>query len=86
MIDFLLNMLAGGVGDNSLDTKKIDKHIEQMKKYSWFAALYDDENYHSLFFVSRRVRAYLQSSFRVKRMIHNEKAREKFVHLLNKQR
>jgi hypothetical protein len=31
MLDFLLGILSAGFGDNSLDTRKIDRNIEMLK-------------------------------------------------------
>mgnify|MGYP005755740751 CR=1 FL=1 len=51
--------LFGSIGqDDSFNTKKIDKHIEELRKYKWFIELYEDEKYHRLFFVNKRVRKF----------------------------
>jgi hypothetical protein len=55
MFDFLLGLLAVANGDQSLDTKKIDRNIETLKKHRWFKELFDDERYHRLFFVNRLI-------------------------------
>lgn len=72
-------------GNNSLNTRKIDRNIEILKKYSWFMNIYDDEKYHSLFFGNRKVRMYLQNTYRVKRIIKKEHVRKKFIIFLNEQ-
>lgn len=71
--------------DNSLNTNKIDGHIVELKKHSWFKDIYEDEKYHRLFFVNRKVRKYLQSRIRVKRIIKSEDAKRKFISFLNQQ-
>ncbi|MGE7186371.1 hypothetical protein ACQKKK_21090 [Peribacillus sp. NPDC006672] len=63
MLDFLLGILSAGFGDNSLDTRKIDRNIEMLKNHTWFKDIYEDEKYHRLFFVNRNVRQYLQSLY-----------------------
>ncbi|WP_238941981.1 hypothetical protein [Bacillus sp. REN10] len=73
------------VSSDVLDTKKIDHNIERLRQYDWFENIYNDERYHRLFFVNRKVRHYLQSSIRVKRMMKNERAQKKLIVLLNKQ-
>ncbi|WP_342603847.1 hypothetical protein [Peribacillus sp. FSL E2-0159] len=50
MKDFLLGILSAGFGDNSLDTRKIDRNIEMLKNHTWFKDIYEDEKYHRLFF------------------------------------
>jgi hypothetical protein len=57
MIFEIIAGLLGSIGqDDSLNTKKIDKHIEELRKNNWFNKLYDDEKYHRLFFVYKPVR------------------------------
>ncbi|WP_332697061.1 hypothetical protein [Halalkalibacter lacteus] len=85
MIFEIIAGLLGSIGqDNSLDTKKIDKHIEELRKYKWFNELYSDEKYHRLFWGNRRVRKFLQSRFLTKRMINNSNAQKSFKSLLDK--
>ena len=74
---------SAGAGD-SLDTKKVDRNIKRLNQYNWFNEIYKDERYHRLFFVNKRIRRYLQSSIRIRKIIHSEKAREKLLFLLNK--
>jgi len=77
--------LLGSVGNSqTLNTRKIDQNIRLLNDHAWFKSLYEDEKYHRLFFVNRHVRAYLQSSFRVKKMIRNQEAQLKFALLLDK--
>ncbi|MBT2668843.1 hypothetical protein J7J00_25935 [Bacillus sp. ISL-4] len=85
MIDFLLGILSAGFGDNSLDTRRIDRNIEMLKNHTWFKDIYEDENYHRLFFVNRNVRRYLQSTMRVKRIIKRAKSQRVFLVYLDKQ-
>ena len=79
MFDFLPNLLSSmlGVSTGSLDTKKIDNNIELLKQQGWFKKIYDDEKYHRLFITNRHVRAYLQSTTRVKKIIRSEDAQKK---------
>lgn len=58
---------------NGLNTKKIDRHIEKLKNYSWFNELYESEEHRQSFFVNFKIRKYLESSLRVSRLIRNEK-------------
>jgi hypothetical protein len=86
MIFEIIAGLLGSIGqDDSLNTKKIDKHIEELRKYNWFNELYNDEKYHRLFFVNKRVRKFLQSTFLTKRLINNPNAQNTFKSLLNQQ-
>lgn len=87
MLEFILGFISAGIygGNNSLETQKIDRNIEMLKNYTWFKNIYDDENYHRMFFVNRKVRWYLQSSIRVKRIMKKEKARKRLIIFLNKQ-
>jgi hypothetical protein len=80
----LLGELLNG-SSTSLETKKIDRNIERLKKQDWFKKIYEDEKYHKLFFNNKRVRHYLQSTIRVKKMIRNSEAQIKLLNLLNKQ-
>lgn len=84
MLDFFLELLTGifGLSSETLNTQKIDKNIEKLRSNSWFEQIYQDETYHRLFFVSRKVRGYLQSSRRVNRIMTTEKARSSFIQLL----
>jgi len=88
-MSFLYEILSGLLNsiaqDESLNTKKIDRNIKKLTNYDWFKDLYDDENYHRLFLVNRRIRGYLQSTYRVKRMIKYEKSRNKLKKLLAKE-
>lgn len=88
-MSFLFEIIAGlfnSIGqDTSLNTKKIDSNIKKLSNYDWFKNLYEDERYHRLFLVNRRIRGYLQSTYRVKRMIKHEKSRDKLKKLLAKE-
>ncbi len=81
--EFLASLIPNG--STSLDTEKIDRNIEMLKNYSWFKDIYDDERYHRLFFVNRKVRMYLQNTYRVKKIIKNEDFKMKFIKFLNEQ-
>lgn len=86
MIDFILSILGAVYsGNTSLDTRKIDKHIEKLKEHDWFLTIYENEKYRRLFSVNRKVRGYLQSKRRVNRLIHYPIAQERFIKLLEKQ-
>lgn len=86
MIFEIIAGLLGSFGqDDSLNTKKIDKDIEELRKYKWFNELYEDEKYHRLFFVNKRVRKFLQSTFLTKRLRNNPKAQNTFKSILDKQ-
>ena len=87
MLDFLFDFLSGmvGVSTGALNTRKIDKNIEQLKQQEWFKKIYEDEKYHRLFFTNRHVRAYLQSSTRVKKIIRSNEAQRKLMSILDKQ-
>jgi hypothetical protein len=86
MIFEIIAGLLGSIGqDDSLNTKKIDRHIEELRKNNWFKKLYDDEKYHRLFFVNKPVRKFLQSTFLTKRLINNPNTQNTFKSLLDKQ-
>ena len=85
MLDLLLGILSAAFGDNSLDTRKIDRNIEMLKNHTWFKDIYEDEKYHRLFCVNRNVRQYLQKTMRVKRIIKRGKSQRVFLVFLNKQ-
>ena len=69
-------------GSSELNTQKIDKNIEKLKDYSWFNELYENEEHHRSFFVSLKIRKYLEGSWRVSRLIRSEKAQVKFIVML----
>lgn len=71
--------LSGGKG---LNTEKIEKNIEKLKGYSWFNEVYKMEEHQRSFYVSLKIRKYLQSSMRVNRLIRCEKERVKFILML----
>ena len=87
MLDFVSDLLSGisVSGSTTLDTKKIDKNIENLQQYSWFNAIYQDDKYRKLFFANRNVRNYLQNNFRVKKIIKKKQAQKRFISYLNKQ-
>ncbi|MFF3102279.1 hypothetical protein [Viridibacillus arvi] len=74
----LLEFIAGLFGSigysETLNTKKIDQNIDQLKQYDWFKNIYEDERYHRLFFVSKKVRRYLESTIRVRKIIRSKEA------------
>lgn len=69
-------------GSTGLKTEKIEKNIEKLKQFSWFEELYENEKHHRSFFVSLKVRKYLESSIRVNRLKSSKREQEKFIHLL----
>lgn len=88
ILNFLLELIGNiflptGLS-TTLNTRKIDKNIDTLKEHLWFRNIYDVEKYRRLFFVNRHVRAYLQSTLRVKKMISSEKAQQKFIRFINK--
>lgn len=83
----LIAGIFGSVGSSdTLNTKKIDRNIEKLLEFDWFSKLYTNETYHRLFFVNKRIRYYLQSSRRVKKIIRSKKAQQKLLSLLEKER
>lgn len=88
IINFLLelfgNVFLSTGHSTTLNTRKIDKNINTLNEYPWFRNIYEDEKYRRLFFANRHVRAYLQSTIRVKKIIRNEKAQQRFIRFLNK--
>lgn len=71
--------------NSALDTQKIDSNIEKLKQLPWFMSLYENARYRRSFFANKKIRTYLQSSFRVNQLIKNEKAQKRFIALLEKQ-
>ena len=71
--------LSGGKG---LNTQNIEKNIKRLKGYSWFNELYENEEHLRSFFVSLKIRKYLESSLRVSKLIRSEKERETFILML----
>jgi hypothetical protein len=84
VIDFMFDVFSNG-SFSGLDTRRIDAHIEELKKYDWFQRIYHDEKYRKLFFTNVHVRKYLQSRRRVNKIVDNPVAREKFMIFLEKQ-
>jgi hypothetical protein len=73
MLSFLIELIAGLFGySDTLNTKKIDRNIEQLNQHDWFKNIYEDEKYHRLFFVNKHVRRYLQSTIRVRKIIRSK--------------
>lgn len=68
--------------NSSLNTNKIDKNIEKLRELKWFNDLYVDERHHKSFFVSLKVRKYLQSNILISRLKNNQKEQKKFIQLL----
>jgi hypothetical protein len=86
MLEFIVNFLSNTyVGQPTLHTRKIDQNIARLQQYDWFQTIYYDDQYRSLFFANRHVRKYLQSTFRVKRMMKKKQAQARFIRFLNKQ-
>jgi hypothetical protein len=81
----LISDLFGSAGQSdSINTQKVDRNIARLNEHDWFKDIYSDEKYRRLFFVNRHIRAHLQSSLRVNRMIRDLDARERFLLLLDK--
>lgn len=70
-------------GNTSLNTAKIDKNIEKLKQFPWFIELYNHEQHHRSFFVSLKVRKYLESTIRVCLLTRSMKKQEEFILLLD---
>ncbi|TQR07824.1 hypothetical protein FG382_22080 [Psychrobacillus lasiicapitis] len=68
-----------------MNTKKIDQNIERLNQYEWFKKIYADEKYRRLFFVNKRVRVYLQSTIRIRKIIRSKEAQKKLLYLLEKE-
>ncbi|WP_182007551.1 hypothetical protein [Priestia aryabhattai] len=87
MIGFISDLLSDGLGFSTgvLDTRKIDSNIMLLRQQEWFKKIYENNQYYSLLIGNRELRAYLQSNFRVKKIIRNEKSQAKFLLLLNKE-
>ncbi|MFD2444647.1 hypothetical protein ACFSO7_11780 [Bacillus sp. CGMCC 1.16607] len=68
----------------SIDTRRIDSHIHELNKLPWFQELYQEEKYRKLFVMNYKTRRYLDSPFRVKRLMNSSKAQSYFLNLLNK--
>ncbi|KPN96320.1 hypothetical protein [Lysinibacillus sp. ZYM-1] len=86
MLDFILEILSDAFnGRTTLHTSKIDHNIERLRQYDWFEQIYRHDRYRRLFFANRHVRKYLQSDWRVHRIIKKKQARAKFIDFLTKQ-
>lgn len=87
MLEFLFELLSDmvGVSTGALNTRKIDDHIELLKQESWFKKIYGVEKYRRLFVTNRNVRAYLQSTYRVQRIIRSNDAQRKLLLFLDEQ-
>lgn len=85
LLDFLLRLSSPGMFIG-LDTKTIDRHIQELNEHQWFNKIYENENYRKLFFTNVHVRRYLESKRRVRKLINDPYAREKFIIFLEKQR
>lgn len=87
IVTFILSIISSAnlldfSRSKGLNTQNIEKNIEKLKGYSWFNELYENEEHHRSFFVSLKIRKYLESSLRVSKLIRNEKERLKFILLL----
>lgn len=69
----------------SIDTRMIDRHINELNEHSWFNLIYQDEKFRRLFFTNYKTRKYLESPFRVVRLTKSVSEREKFKRFLEKQ-
>ena len=87
IVTFILSIISSAnlldfSRSKGLNTQNIEKNIEKLKGYSWFNELYENEEHHRSFFVSLKIRKYLESSLRVSKLIRKEKERLKFILLL----
>ena len=89
MFSFIFELIAGLFGDigysDTLNTEKIDQNIERLNQHDWFKKIYEDEKYHRLFFVNKRIRGYLQSTIRVRKIIRSKEAQRKLLLLIEQQ-
>lgn len=69
-------------GSIGLNSRKIDKNIVELRSFTWFNELYENEEHHRSFFINLKIRKYLESSIRVSKLIRNEKEQRKFILLL----
>jgi hypothetical protein len=69
----------------SIDTRRIDAHINQLNEHPWFHQLYQEEKYRRLLVMNYKTRRYLDSPYRVRRLMLSQKAQLHFLNLLNKQ-
>ena len=86
LIELIVGLVSHAGSNNPLDTKKIDRHIDQLYGYKWFRKVYEDEKYRRLFFANKRIRSYLESNRRVKKMIKRKESQKKLLFLLDKER
>lgn len=73
--------LTGSASD-SLNTRKIDKNIDELRELEWFNALYESERHRKSFSINYKVRKYLQSTILVTRLKTSEREQQKFIRLL----
>ncbi|MGE7186280.1 hypothetical protein ACQKKK_20615 [Peribacillus sp. NPDC006672] len=66
-------------------TKHTDKHLEILKEYDWFTALYYNPKYTRLFNHDKQIRGYLGQRYSINRMIKKKKPSEMLIILLDKQ-
>lgn len=81
----IISSIVSGVNffdGKGLNTEKIEKNLEKLKGYSWFNEVYKMEEHQRSFYLSLKIRKYLQSSMRVNRLIRCEKERVKFILML----
>ena len=89
MFSFIFELIAGLFGSigysDTLNTKKIDQNIERLNEHDWFKKIQEDEKYHRLFFVNKRLRSYLQSTISVRKIIRSKEAQRKLLLIIEKQ-
>ncbi|MGM0922633.1 MAG: hypothetical protein ACQEWW_15680 [Bacillota bacterium] len=89
MFSFIFELIAGLFGSigysDTLNTKKIDQNIERLNQHDWFKKIYEDEKYHRLFFVNKRLRSYLQSTISVRKIIRSKEEQRKLLLIIEKQ-
>ncbi|UPO90268.1 hypothetical protein [Niallia sp. Man26] len=85
IIDLIIAMMGSMSNQRTLDTRRVDSHIEKLNQLVWFQQLFAEEKYRKLFITNYKIRQYLDSPFRVKRLENSTKTQERFLKLLNKQ-
>lgn len=87
-LSYILDMLIYTIQTSAvrtLDTKRVDHHINELNKHSWFQEIYLDEKFRKLLLMNYKTRTFLDSTFFVKRLMKNPHAKEKFIRFLQKQ-
>jgi len=85
ILDLIIALLGPMSNQRTLDTRRIDLHIQQLYKLYWFQQIFKEEKFRKLLTTNYRTRHYLDSPFRVKRLENSVKAQGRFRKMLNKQ-